>query len=58
MARFRRTGICAAGVLVCIVIFRCISYPDSVMAFLAVAVAFMTADSLLQVCDRLLDPPP
>lgn len=58
MARFRRTGICAAGVLACIVILRYISYPDSVMAFLAVAAAFVTADSLLQMCDRLLDPPP
>ncbi|MHB9038739.1 MAG: hypothetical protein ACYC64_19000 [Armatimonadota bacterium] len=58
MKRLKRWGIYAVvGMLACAVMTH-ISNPDSVMACLAIALAVVTADGLLRMCDRLLDPPP
>ena len=58
MKWFTRMGICPVGMVVCAMVLRYISYPDSIMVCLAVALGFATAGSLLRMCDRLLDPPP
>jgi hypothetical protein len=39
-------------------IVKYIRYPDSVMAYLAVAITIATIDGLFQMCDHLLDQPP
>lgn len=54
MKRFRRIVIYAAGMVISAVVLRHISYPDSIMACLAVAVAVVIIDGWLRMCDRLL----
>ncbi|MHB9038663.1 MAG: hypothetical protein ACYC64_18595 [Armatimonadota bacterium] len=58
MNSIKRISIYAIGTTVCVIVLRYIDYPDPAMACLAVAVAVVTTDSLLRMCDRLLDPPP
>ena len=55
MKGFTRMGIYPAGMVVCAVVLRYISYPDSIMVCLAVGLGFVTAGSLPRMCDRLLD---
>jgi len=58
MKKPQRLGIYAVGLAVCAMGIRYIICTDSLFACLAVAITAVIIDSMLRMCDRLLDPPP
>lgn len=57
MGRLRIILIYAAGVLVSGTALGCIEYPDSLFVCLSAMMAAYITNSMLRMCDRLLDPP-